>query len=240
MNYDLKTYKRRPDMLAPSELKEIHPLGKLPIVSVQADEESKPLILAESGLIIEYLVDHFGPWLVPKKYPEGQEDQVGGETEEWLRYRYYMHYAEGSLMILMVVVLILSSIVIPATILTHTLIPRAGLENNSPFFIKPIAKAIVSGIYAKYLTPNFETHLGFLESQLTTSPKGGEFLCGPELTGADIQMSFPLQAAKGRAGLKKETYPKLWAYVEKCQEREAYKRAVQKVVDVEGSYQSML
>jgi glutathione S-transferase len=96
-------------MLAPAELKEIHPLGKSPVITVEADTLAQPLVLAESGLIVEYLVDHFGPHLVPKKWSEGKEGQVGGESEEWIRYRYYMHYAEGSFMILLVVALLVGS-----------------------------------------------------------------------------------------------------------------------------------
>ncbi len=96
-------------MLAPEELKQIHPLGKSPILSVQAEGMSKPLILAESGLIIEYLIDHFGTQMAPKRYAEGKEGQVGGETEEWVRYRYYMHFGEGSMMPYLVVALLMGS-----------------------------------------------------------------------------------------------------------------------------------
>ena len=87
-------------MLAPPELKEVHPLGKSPVIKIESDSipKDKPLILAESGFIVEYLIDHFGPKLSPDKWRVGMEGKVGGETEEWLRYRYYMHYAEGSLM----------------------------------------------------------------------------------------------------------------------------------------------
>ena len=108
MEYELKTYKRK-NMLAPAELKKIHPLGKSPVISVESEGMSKPLVLAESGLIVEYLVDHFGPQLLPKKYQEGKEGQVGGETEEWIRYRYYMHYSEGSIMPYLVVALLMTS-----------------------------------------------------------------------------------------------------------------------------------
>lgn len=94
-------------MLAPPEFKEIHPLGKAPILTVQSNENSQPLVLAESGLIIEYLIDHYGSWLAPKKFSEGKEGQVGRETEEWLRYRYYMHYEEGTLMPYLVLMLVL-------------------------------------------------------------------------------------------------------------------------------------
>ena len=108
VEYELKTYKRK-NMLAPPELKQIHPLGKSPIISVQAEGMSEPLVLAESGLIIEYIIDHFGPHLAPKRYKEGKEGQVGGETEEWIRYRYFMYYGEGSLMPYLVILLLMNS-----------------------------------------------------------------------------------------------------------------------------------
>lgn len=66
-------------------------------------------MLAESGLIIEYLADHFGPSLVPKRWQEGKENRVQGETEEWLRYRYLMHYGEGTLMPYLVTALLFRS-----------------------------------------------------------------------------------------------------------------------------------
>jgi len=108
VDYELKTYKRQ-NMFAPPELKEVHPLGKSPLISVETEATSKPLVLAESGLITEYLAENFGPWLVPKKYQEGKDGQAGGETEGWLRYRYYLHYAEGSLMPMLLIALLMNS-----------------------------------------------------------------------------------------------------------------------------------
>lgn len=105
LDYELKTYKRE-NMLAPKELKDIHPLGKAPIVTVQSEATAKPLVLAESSFIIEYLIDHFGTWLIPERYQEGKDGQVGAETEEFIRYRYLMHYGEGSLMPLLVTALL--------------------------------------------------------------------------------------------------------------------------------------
>lgn len=93
-------------MLAPAELKEVHPLGKSPIVTVETEGTPKPMVLAESGFIFEYLVDHFGAWLAPKRYCAGKDGQAGGESEEWMRYKYYMHYAEGSLMPVLVMFLV--------------------------------------------------------------------------------------------------------------------------------------
>jgi glutathione S-transferase len=93
---------------APPELKKIHALGKSPVISVAGHDSSNPVIIAESANILEYLLDHFGKesTLLPKRYREGQEGKAGGETEEWLRFRYFMHYAEGSLMSIMMVAVV--------------------------------------------------------------------------------------------------------------------------------------
>ena len=108
IEYEVKTYKRL-QMLEPPELKKVHPLGKAPILVIESDARQTPLVLAESGNIIEYLIDHYGSRLAPKKFLDGKEGEVGGETEEWLRYRYYMHYAEGTMMVYLVVALIVRS-----------------------------------------------------------------------------------------------------------------------------------
>ena len=105
VDYEIKTYKRQ-NQLAPEELKRIHPLGKAPVVTIESDTMGKPLVLAESSFIIEYLIDHFGTWHAPERYQKGKDGQVGGETEEWTRYRHLMPYAEGSLMPLLVIALI--------------------------------------------------------------------------------------------------------------------------------------
>jgi glutathione S-transferase len=108
--YSIETFKRNPKtMLAPPELKKIHPLGKSPVISLKTDGMKEPITIAESGLIVEYLCDHYGQSLIPQKWQPGKENQVGGETEEWFRYKYYLHYAEGSLMGLMVVALVVQS-----------------------------------------------------------------------------------------------------------------------------------
>jgi glutathione S-transferase len=78
------------------------------VISVTPAGSSQSVVIAESANIVEYLLDHFsnGSTLLPKRYKEGHEGKVGGETEEWLRFRYYMHYAEGSLMTLMLLSLV--------------------------------------------------------------------------------------------------------------------------------------
>lgn len=106
--YELKTWKRGADKRADPGLKEIHPLGKSPILTIdRKDDPRGPIVLIESAAIAEYLCDHFGAWLVPQRYPPGMEGQVGTETEEWLRFRTYMHYAEGSLMPLNLIALLM-------------------------------------------------------------------------------------------------------------------------------------
>lgn len=99
---------------------------------------------------------------------------------------------------------------------------------------------LTSAVESKFLNPNFKTHFDFLEGQMASSPNDGKYLCGNELTGADILMSFPLGAARGRAGLSKENHPKLWAYVDRIEALEGFKKAVQKIIDIEGSYDPSL
>jgi len=107
--FELKTYKRGSDMLAPKALKDVHPLGKSPVIEVQGPGQDKSIVIAESGSIVEYLCEHFGRELIPKRYPEGREGGVGAETAEWIRYLQFMQYAEGSLMGMLVMGLVISS-----------------------------------------------------------------------------------------------------------------------------------
>ena len=109
MHYELKTYKRGKDKLADPKLREVHPLGKSPVITVEVPGAEKPLVIAESAAIVEYLCDYYGKWLVPNRYRPGKEGQIAGESESWLRHRFFMHYAEGSIMPLMLMALIVSS-----------------------------------------------------------------------------------------------------------------------------------
>lgn len=94
LKYEIKRYERDPKtMLAPESLREVHPLGKSPVITDDA------LTLAESGAIIEYLVDRYG---------KGRLAPMLG-TAERLRYKYWLHYAEGSAMPLLVMKLILDN-----------------------------------------------------------------------------------------------------------------------------------
>ncbi|ETN42579.1 uncharacterized protein HMPREF1541_01736 [Cyphellophora europaea CBS 101466] len=221
--YELKTYKRGKDKLAPPELKKVHPLGKSPVITIETSNSNEPLVLAESAAIVEYLCDYYGKHLVPKRYKDGEDGRVGGETESWLRYRFFMHYAEGSIMPYMV----------------FSLIP--GIRNAPvPFFIRPVTNSVANRVSSLFLEPNFKTHYAFLEEQLKSSPDSGEYLCGKHITAADILMSFPLEAGQSRSGMSREQCPLMWAYVDRLHEREAYKRSIKKIEDIEGSFKSNL
>ena len=196
VEYQIKHYQRdSKTMLAPPELKAVHPLGKSPVIT------DGDLTIAESGAIIEYLVERYGNG---KLRPTNETDR--------LRYTYWMHYAEGSMMPLLVMKLI------------HSVIPK-----RSPALIRPIANAIVNNVDKNFLGPNLRTNLDFIESELNKST----WFAGDEITAADVQMSFVMEAsaARGPDGNR----PKSAAFVKRIQERPAYQRALKKG----GPYQLM-
>ena len=191
--YEVVRYERNPQtMLAPPELRAVHPLGKSPVLTTDDG-----LTLAESGAIVETVIERFG---------EGRLAPLGG-TPEALRYRYWLHYAEGSAMPPLLLKLIFDKI--------------EGAK--MPFFVKPIAKSIAARARAGFITPNIKAHLDFMEGELGKS----RWFAGENFTGADIQMSFPVEAAKARGGLD-ATRPKLMAYLERIHARPAYKRALER------------
>jgi glutathione S-transferase len=190
--YELKLYTRdKQTMLAPPELRQVHPLGKSPVIT---DGE---VTLAESGAIIEYLAGKYGAGkLVPA---EG--------TPEKLRYTYWMHFAEGSMM---------------PPLLLKLIFDRME-TGPMPFFARPIARAIARRAKGMMVLPNLQRLLDFMEAELGRS----EWFAGAAFSAADIQMSFPLEAASIRAGLD-ESRPKLWAFLKKIHARPAYQRALEK------------
>ena len=192
LEYEIRNYKRHPQTsLAPPELTKIHALGKAPVIT---DGDTT---VAESGAIIEYLVN---------EYDDGRLRPADG-TPARLAYTYWLHYAEGSFMPLMIVSLIMSRI-----------------ENSPmPFFVKPIARGIAAKVRASYLEPNVKRHLDFMEASLGRST----WFCGDELTAADIQMSFALDAAEVRTDLAAH-YPRLAAFLERMRARPAYLAALKK------------
>jgi glutathione S-transferase len=190
LDYEVKHYQREPSMQAPASLRAVHPLGKSPVIG-DGDKT-----LAETGAILEYLVETYG---------NGRFAPPPG-TPERLRYSYFMHYAEGSLMPLLVMKLIFSRI--PAQV---------------PALMRPVARMISSGVDRVRLEPQLAMHLAFLESELA----GHDWFAGGDFSAADIQMSFPLEGAAARAGLG-PGFPKLSAFLDRIHARSAYKRAIER------------
>ena len=110
-----------------------------------------------------------------------------------------------------------------------------GIRNAPvPFFLKFITSKIAAQIDGSYTSPELKTQYTFLEDQLKTSPNNGDFLCGPNLTAADIMMSFVLEGGIQHTSLNETDYPKVYNYIRKLQAREAYIRAGDKVTEASG------
>ena len=164
--YEIKRYERDPKtMLAPPSLRQVHPLGKSPVIT---DGE---LTLAESGAIIEYLVDRYG---------NGKLVPTSG-TSEHLRYTYWLHYAEGSAMPPLLLKLVFDQI------------------EKSPmlFFVRPIARSITNRVKRSFIEPQITKHLDYMEAEIGKNT----WFAGNEFTAADIQISFPLEVSVTIAGL---------------------------------------
>lgn len=175
--YTIKRYERNAKtMLAPPELRAIHPLGKSPVL------QDGDRTLAETGAIVEYLVGKADDSLGPPAHRDAA-----------LRYRFWLHYAEGSLMPPLLLKLVLSRI---------------------PLIGKPAIKRI---------QPMIDVHLDYVESELKQRP----WFAGDEITAADIMMSFPLEAARARAGLD-DGRPATIAWLAKVHARPAYQAALAK------------
>lgn len=177
MPYEVVRYARHPKtMLAPSELARVHPLGKSPVI------EDQGRVIAETGAIVEYIVDQAEGRLGPPSNREGV-----------LRYRHFLHYAEGSMMPPLFGLLVVN---------------RLGLLGRP-------ARAPILKMLAQ--------HLDWLESELASR----DWFAGDEFSAADVMMSFPLEAARSRAGLDEER-PHLIDWLERIHARPAYAAALQK------------
>ncbi len=185
--YEIVKYERDPKTsLAPEALAKIHPLGKSPVVTDNGN------VLAESGAILEYIVDKHGRGrLVPRP-----------DTAAYLKYRYYMHYAEGSLMPFLLLRLLF------------------GRIRKAPILVRPIAKAIANKVDAQFIAPNLARHVAFLDGELAKSPWfAGDFSV------ADIQMVYPMEAIAARVPGAPE---RIKDWVARAHARPAYQRALEK------------
>lgn len=190
VEYEIRRYERDPEtMLAPDSLRDVHPLGKSPVI------EDADRIVAESGAIVEYLVGRYGDGrLIPPP-----------DSDERLRYTYWLHYAEGTLMPLLLLSLIFDRLSQPPM----------------PFLLRPVGGLIGSGVKKSFVEPRLAQNLGFIEDELGRS----QWFAGDEMSGADIQMSFPLEAAVSRGGIDGQ-YPRIRDFVQRVHERPAYRRAL--------------
>lgn len=179
-------------MLAPAQLRQLHPLGKSPLL------QDGDLVLAESGAIVEYLIERYGTDFSLRP-PAG--------SPLWPKYLFWLHYAEGSLMPLMLLTLVL----------------RKVDQTKMPFFARPIARGITGSVRQRFLDPQLRLHLGYVEQELT----GKNWLLGTDApTAADVMMSFVLQAAVSRSA---QDWPNIAAYVRRIEADPHYQRAEQKL-----------
>ena len=188
--YDIKRYQRDAHtMLAPPELRAIHPLGKSPVITDGA------LTIAESGAIIEYLIERYG---------QGRLIPAAG-TAERLRYTYWLHFAEGSAMPPLLLKLIFDKIE----------------KSPMPFFVKPIAKGIAGKVKQSFIAPRIAENLDYMEAELGKST----WFAGDQMTGADVQLSFVLEACAARGGLNQSRL-RLMAFLTCIHALPAYQRAL--------------
>lgn len=189
--YEIKRYARNPQtMLAPPELAKVHPLGKSPVL------EDNGTVVAESGAITEYLLDRYGNGRL----------RPAVDTPEYLRYRYWLHYAEGSAM----------------TPLLLGLVFRR-LPGRVPGLLRPLVRKVAERTLHDYVYPQIATHLDFMEAELTRSA----WFAGAEFSAADIQMSFPVEGAEAAHQIG-PFRPKLVEFLMRIHDRPAYQRALDK------------
>ncbi|KAF8477303.1 hypothetical protein BDZ91DRAFT_709027 [Kalaharituber pfeilii] len=200
LKYDIKPYKRI-NHVAPPELKAIHPLGKSPVLTYD------DLVLAESGYITDFLT---------RTYSRLRPSPSSPPSHHHL-YNYLLHYAEGTLM--------------PP--LTIAYILQVVKSAPVPFFVKPITSMIVNKVYENYLGRTLGANFDFLEG-LLGEDGGKEYFVANEFTAIDVLLSYPIfESAEKRvragagtgANFTRERYPRLFAWMERIKEREAFKRA---------------
>jgi glutathione S-transferase len=178
--YEVRRYERnKKTMLAPPELRKVHPLGKSPVIE-DTDTGGRSRVIAETGAIVEYLVGKGGRLGAP------------AETEAQIRYRHFLHYAEGSLMPVLFAGLVLSRV---------------------PLF---------GSVAVKKFRPMIDVQVNYVEAELGLHA----WFAGDSFTAADVMMSYPLEAARGRAGISRETHPRIFAWVDTIHRRPAYQAAL--------------
>lgn len=186
--YQIVRYQREPTMLAPEALKKVHPLGKSPVL------EDQGRVLAESGAILDYLQETYDPQNRLK--PQGAEEKIA--------YRFWLHYAEGSLMPLLMMKLVFASL------------GKAPV----PIGLRTVGKILGQGVQKAWLNKQIATHVHFIESHLARYP----WFAGDSLSMADIQMSYPAFALLARGDA--EALPGLSAWKKRVEQRPGWQQAI--------------
>ncbi|HEV7716954.1 MAG TPA: glutathione S-transferase [Steroidobacteraceae bacterium] len=190
VEYEVRCYQRdAKTMLAPPELRAVHPLGKSPVVT-EGDR-----VFAESGAIVEYLADRYGDGKLARPH----------DSPDRFRYIYWLHYAEGSAMLPLMMKLMFDRVA----------------SAPMPFFVRPIVRKIRASVMSAYIGPQIKLHLDYLESTLARST----WFVDNEFSAADIQMSFPVEISVDRAR-PDESRPHLTAYLRRIHDRPAWRRAL--------------
>lgn len=193
-DYQVELYQRTSSYAAPEDLKQIHPLGKAPILVDDGD------VIVESAVILDYL---------QQRYDQQQQFRPQ-DVKDQRQYYYWMHYAEGSLMPLLVMTLVMNNV-----------------SKHVPWIVRPVAEKITDGVKAGFVRPRVKEHILYLEQYLSKH----DYFAG-EFSFADIQMAFPLVALQKRLHGK---YPNIQAFVQRIQQRSAFQKAEQKSLDSECS-----
>ncbi|WP_058960084.1 glutathione S-transferase family protein [Type-E symbiont of Plautia stali] len=187
--YQIKRYQREDTLLAPDSLKKIHPLGKSPVIT------DGNRVIAESGAILAYL---------QQKYDREHLFAITDEDEQ-IQARYWLHYAEGSLMPLLVMKLVFGQL---------------G-KKPVPWILRPAGVALSKGIQKAWLNKQLKLHSGVIEQHLSQH----RYFAGSRFSIADVQMSFPLLALEVRGSLKEMPATARW--LESMQQRAAWQRAIE-------------
>lgn len=219
LNYEVKIYLRHPKTFrGPTELFKIHPSGKSPILEVQFADGSKGLKLAETGLIIQFLLKYYDPqhFLHPKS------------PREQIKVDYYLHYAEGSLQHVLM-----------------TLLINSVAKKIAPLGLKTAVNFLTKALNKGYHIHEFKLNMKFLDDQLRKNGTG--FFVGDGLTGADIILTFPIYEniydnleqvrtiLNDKIDMVKE-FPHLAKWSEMIANNESYQKVAQYLEDLVDQY----
>lgn len=204
LDYEVRRYERDAQtMLAPAELKAVHPLGKSPVIELTDHVQDggpgngqQGVVVAETGAIIEFLLS-----LVP-----GSALKPEGSTEAGRSLTYWLHYAEGSAMTPLILKLIFGE-----------------MPKRAPGLLKPVVKGVSARAQEGFIDPQIAVHTAWWESTLSRSA----WFAGDTFTAADIMMSFPIEACAARLPFGTDK-PRLAAFLASIHARPAYQRALER------------